>query len=153
MFIQWFALRQFPLSRRRADGRKALVGERWCSPDSPRTVRHVPAPPEGLRLYLFNWIQKHTILSCHSSAWTCRGLQKLIGHYKYLEAGTWARVFPVLLPEHAWAIEESGNKQLRLYGSFLRDVIKLSAVGLPITVLLRASGDQRRTRATSAAVD
>lgn len=148
-----FPLRQFPLSWRRADGRKALVGEHWCSLDYPWIVRHVPALPEGRHMYLFNWIQKHTSLSCHYSAWTCRGLQKLIGHYKYLDAGPWARAFPVLLPVHAWAIEERGNKQLWLWGSFLRDIIKLSAVGLPITVLLRASGDQLRIWATSPAGD
>lgn len=93
-----FPLRQFPLSWRRVDGRKALVGEHWCSLDYPWIVRHVPPLPEGLQMYLFNRIEKHTILSCHYSARTCRGLQKLIGPYKYLDAGTWARAFPVLLP-------------------------------------------------------
>lgn len=89
---------EFPLSWRRVDGRKALVGEYWCSLDYPWIVRHVPPLPEDLQMYLFNGIEKHTILSCHYSTWTCRGLQKLIGPYKYLDGGTWARVFPVLLP-------------------------------------------------------
>ena len=78
--ISRFPLREFPLSWRGVKGRKALVGEAWCSLAHLWTARHVPRLPEGPHIYFFKVAQKHAMLSCHYSTQSYGGLEKLIGH-------------------------------------------------------------------------